>query len=334
MQDLPLVKLKLASPLLTALEEITPTGEITPTLSGFTPEAIHHSEVLVTAPVMYSLVEEICKASGDPYFGVRVSEKMELAAWPPLHDAVTQSGSLGDALMKFILDANEHASSVTYSLTVGGERTTFRERRQTSGGITPSHNDGFTIAYLLKIIKVTVGENWFGKDVLVKVCSPAAVPSNYLGIRIASTDRMGPSINFPSRWLLTKVKLDKSTSPTMPPNNASPASDFPRAVHQALEPLLANQQLDARQVAGLFGMSSRTLARRLQSYGTTLGKELARLRIEKAQNLLCEPEIPVAEIGRRVGYQDAAVFARTFRRWVGKSPSEFRRLALKGVLAN
>ena len=78
MQDLPLVRLKLASPLMTALEEATPVGELPPFPSGFTPQAIHHSDALVTAPVMYALVEAICEASGDPYFGVHVGEKMEL----------------------------------------------------------------------------------------------------------------------------------------------------------------------------------------------------------------------------------------------------------------
>ena len=92
--------------------------------------------------------------------------------------------------------------------------------------------------------------------------------------------------------------------------------------------MLADQKLDSTQIAQIFDMSSRTLARRLQSYGTTLGKELAQLRLEKAQTLLCQPEMPVAEISRRVGYENPAVFARTFRKLTGKSPSEFRSLAL------
>lgn len=324
MKELPLVRLSLVSPLLSALEQLGQDGEAVLANYGFNAQAVHQSDVFVPAPVMYAIVEGICEASGDPYFGVHVGETMNLVAWPPLHEAITQSANLGEMLLKFILDANEHASSITYTLKTQGPRTTFLSHRVTTGGVKPSHNDGFGVSYLLKIIRLALGKNWHGEAVLVRVCDPSVIPPDYLGIRIAASDPLKADISFPSHWLFEKMAVDinLTNDGTRVPN--IPSVETIEALHQALRPLLS-EQLDANKVASLFGMSPRTLARKLSQQGTSLGKELRHLRYKAAQALLCQPDIPIAEVGRQVGYPDPAVFARAFRSWAGKSPNKFRR---------
>ncbi|MCP5537998.1 MAG: helix-turn-helix transcriptional regulator [Akkermansiaceae bacterium] len=49
-----------------------------------------------------------------------------------------------------------------------------------------------------------------------------------------------------------------------------------------------------------------------------------RLRVRLAKELLSHTELPVAEIGRQVGYQNAAYFSRVFRNRVGVSPAVWR----------
>jgi AraC-like DNA-binding protein len=51
---------------------------------------------------------------------------------------------------------------------------------------------------------------------------------------------------------------------------------------------------------------------------------LTRYRIEKAKELLHTTSHPVGEIARLVGIPDQYTFARTFRRLVGRSPTQFR----------
>jgi len=52
-----------------------------------------------------------------------------------------------------------------------------------------------------------------------------------------------------------------------------------------------------------------------------------RLRIARASELLVTSAMPVADIARAVGYDDAFYFARQFRRVQDCSPTEFRRRA-------
>ena len=76
--------------------------------------------------------------------------------------------------------------------------------------------------------------------------------------------------------------------------------------------------------AELFGLSRRTLARRLQVQGTTVSAELAALRRARAEEALRDPGLTVAEVGAAVGYPDAVVFSRAFRRWTRTTPQAYR----------
>lgn len=57
---------------------------------------------------------------------------------------------------------------------------------------------------------------------------------------------------------------------------------------------------------------------------------VARERMEEAGRLLAKTDLPVAEIGRRVGYHKAGAFTEAFRRHKGRSPQQFRLDCLRG----
>lgn len=50
-------------------------------------------------------------------------------------------------------------------------------------------------------------------------------------------------------------------------------------------------------------------------------------RIEEAKRMLAQTPLNLSEIGQRVGYTDPAGFSRAFRREVGVSPRQYRRVA-------
>ncbi len=51
---------------------------------------------------------------------------------------------------------------------------------------------------------------------------------------------------------------------------------------------------------------------------------IAAIRIREAKKLLAYTELPVAEIGRRVGYEDKNYFGHVFKRYAGMPPTSFR----------
>lgn len=58
--------------------------------------------------------------------------------------------------------------------------------------------------------------------------------------------------------------------------------------------------------------------------GLNFTEYLSRVRVEKAKNLLLNPNLRVSEIAFEVGFQSLTHFNRVFRRIVGESPTDFR----------
>lgn len=80
-------------------------------------------------------------------------------------------------------------------------------------------------------------------------------------------------------------------------------------------------------VAAELKLSPATLRRRLQAEGSGWRRLKDEVRHERAQALLAEGRLSVAEIASRLGYEDASAFHRAFRRRTGQGPGARRRRA-------
>jgi AraC-like DNA-binding protein len=48
------------------------------------------------------------------------------------------------------------------------------------------------------------------------------------------------------------------------------------------------------------------------------------MRIEKAKNLLLNPNLRISEIAYEIGFQSLTHFNRVFKKIIGQSPTEYR----------
>lgn len=81
----------------------------------------------------------------------------------------------------------------------------------------------------------------------------------------------------------------------------------------------------AATVARLLHLSPRSLFRRLAAEGASHRELVDRQRSERACWLLQHTALPVERIAERLGYADPSNFSRSFRRWVGVTPRDYRR---------
>lgn len=63
--------------------------------------------------------------------------------------------------------------------------------------------------------------------------------------------------------------------------------------------------------------------------GTTLNQYITEYRMKKAKSLLADPRNTVGEISSQVGYSDSNYFGKSFRKYTGLSPSEYREQVVK-----
>jgi AraC-like DNA-binding protein/ligand-binding sensor protein len=80
------------------------------------------------------------------------------------------------------------------------------------------------------------------------------------------------------------------------------------------------------QVAKAVNMSTFYFCKMFKRFtGMNFTEYLSRVRLEKAKNLLLNRNLNVSEIAYEVGFQSLTHFNRVFKKFVGQSPTEFRR---------
>ena len=83
--------------------------------------------------------------------------------------------------------------------------------------------------------------------------------------------------------------------------------------------------LSIENVADRLHMSDRTLKRQLAAEGTSFSTLVDEVRYRHATSLLSRTDYTLEQIADELGYSDVANFSRAFKRWSGRSPSNWRK---------
>src|SRR5262249_30044813 len=87
-----------------------------------------------------------------------------------------------------------------------------------------------------------------------------------------------------------------------------------------------NESIDLGMLAGVAGLSMHHFARQFkQSAGVTPHHYLTQKRVERAQEMLVQTDLPLAEVAYAAGFSDQSHLARHFRYMLGTTPREFRQ---------
>jgi AraC family transcriptional regulator len=108
------------------------------------------------------------------------------------------------------------------------------------------------------------------------------------------------------------------------------ASDRPRWLRQVKELIGGNfaARLSLSQIAAEVGLNPVYLSAAFRKHcGCTIGDYIRRVRVEHASRELAHGDAPLADIGLSVGFSDQAHFSRTFKRFTGMTPAQFRAAA-------
>jgi AraC-like DNA-binding protein len=105
---------------------------------------------------------------------------------------------------------------------------------------------------------------------------------------------------------------------------AGPRSEFSDDIRRLLRTRLTSRHCSAEAIADQMAMHRRTLSRRLRSDGMGYRAMANEIRFEIARQLLEDTDVPLSQIAASLGYSEASVFTRAFRRWSGSTPTAWR----------
>ena len=320
----PLIKLHIALPFITTLESRGLDCEATLNRFDLTRSQMNDESVLVAANTMYRLLDALAVQAEDNALAVSIGESLDLESWPLLADAASNAITVGDFFIRFIQKTRDLASKIQYALEIKGDRASFRLLRAFDPGFCPQQADSFYVGLFYNIFSCLLDKGWDHEELVMQVCDPKAVPANYRGLRINVCDNKGFRMIFPSAWLSkpipgTCIKKEQSSSP-----DDFPPDEFIEAISRLLQQHIHWSDLSVAQAAELCGYSQRRISRLLREQGTTLTRLIAHLREKEARRLLLETDESITEIAMAVGFTDLSGFTRSFKRWTGQSPREYR----------
>ena len=106
-------------------------------------------------------------------------------------------------------------------------------------------------------------------------------------------------------------------------------------VHDALVVIERDLEQDIAldDVARSIATSRRSLQRAFEGEGITFREAVAVARMRRAKALLAQGGMPVYRVADRVGYRSKAEFTKAFKRYSGKTPTDYMRTVREGDVA-
>ena len=328
--EMPLVRLRLIDPFIAELQRRNVDSIPLLERVGLPRELPVSDDVFVPASSVYDFLEIAAEATGDRYLGASVGRDIQLENWPPFAESLDEASSIGELLSHFVVNANHHATSVKMALQTEGVRSKFHFKRALSPESPPSQNDAFYVGLLVTLFRRALGDRWQANQVLAEVCEPGAIPSDLGPLTLAQGGNRGVSFSFPSEWLFEPFNKRFFTHQQNSNQEfVAPPVSLIDSLREALLPHIHETDLTVERAAHICGYEKRKLSRILKNKGTTLVREIACLREERAATDLAESNRRIADIGLTVGFKDPTVFSRAYKNWTGQSPQEYRRNSKK-----
>ena len=282
-------------------------------------------DLFVAAPSIYELVERSADVAGDSFLGYSIGCQLDLQAWEPIAKAVQEADTIGEMLSRFVVYALEHSSSTRFFLRTEGDRSTFGFERVAEPTIKPAQNDAFYLGFISSMLMRATHEHWDSTLVLFRVADPAVIPATASRLRVAKGDNRGIQVKFPTAWLFERFEKSSFHVDSPAYNITNPPNSLIGSVRQALIHHLHEPGLTVDKAANICGYKKRRLSKDLREEGTTLAKEIAKLKTERAGQRLANSDSRIADIAQAVGFKDPTVFSRAFKNWTGQSPQEYRK---------
>lgn len=137
--------------------------------------------------------------------------------------------------------------------------------------------------------------------------------SRFLDDRIAQTEKsLKPFLSQAPISLLSHYRRDTSLS-----------AEVRRRLQQAVD-AEARSDMSLEQVAGQLHLTSQTLRRRLREEGNSFQEIKDAVRCALAIHFLMHEQLPAQDIADKMGFSEASVFYKAFKRWTGLSPGAYK----------
>ncbi|MFD2229232.1 helix-turn-helix transcriptional regulator [Alkalimarinus sediminis] len=296
---------------------------------GMSSAQLREPEALISYVKVAELLELTAQACNDPIFSLKLAAKQTAMAIGELVLSTSQQPTLRESIQFSNEHMRLHARGVHLALTVRGE-------------IAEIHlNFDFTNANgLQQLILLSVAQIYNALTALLGEINPllkmdlqthlqeqdrTAIPNYSAHLNVGSTFN---GIHFPSAWLDRENRnsdqmLQEHFNKRIQLLESIYPEDLQAQVRYICSNLLSSGECSIERVSAALNLHPRVLQKRLKSEGTSFSHLLQLTRTMTAQQQLLYGSLSVMDIALNLGYSEASVFCRNFKKWTGLSPRQW-----------
>lgn len=270
--------------------------------------------------------------TGDSALGIHFAEAIPRGALDLVEYSFRASASMAIGLSRLARYGRVMSDRVSAQMTATGDGLMLSVRDVAATPLHPARAE-FGLAVAVKLARDTTG----AEITPIKVCfahpAPADVSEHRRFFRqpvqfaagantvlLSAADAALPLIDADEALAeILRRRLEKALSTLKPDDSCA------GRVRRMLIEGFGRRTLTPTALAQRLGTSRRTLSRRLAEEGTSFRRLFDAARLELAQALLQDRGSSVADIAYFLQYSEPAAFHRSFRRWMGQTPLDYRR---------
>ena len=269
-------------------------------------------------------------ATGCQHFGLLMGERAGSSSLGLAGFILRFAPNVGAALQALLRHLELHDQGGVPVLNTGDEKSSFGYALYLPDVAAADQIYDLSTAMACNIMRDLCGQDWNPTEVLLARRQPSDLtPYKHFFRAPLGFDAEQNAVVFPTALLdhpMTSADpalfrhLEKEANQQHDNRPLSKTGSVQRLLRQSL----ASGHFAVGDIAKQLGMHERTLHRHLEKEGTTFRCELEGIRYEVARQLLSKSKTPISGIANALGYAEASTFIRSFRRWSGTTPAQWR----------
>ena len=305
--------------------------------AGWSPALLDNPDNIVPFAALGRLIEVAAARTACPHFGLLLGQKAGPSVIGVVGFASRYAQDVRSALLLLSQRLGHHDRGGVVIFNETDKVATLGYRVLDPKVPAGAHIATGSIAIGFQLMKVLCGPYWRPLETNFAIRRPVDVKpyQNLFGdsIRFNAGEF---SFSFAAEWLDSKVigadpELQRVLLSAIDAAKISKERDLRDEVRSVLAGMIGHGDINQLAIASTFGLSSRTLHRRLAALGTNFQDLLDELRCEMACRLLENTSLPVAQVALMLGYSEVSAFTRSFKRKLACGPSAWRASGGIGV---
>lgn len=306
---------------------------------GLSSEIFKNTENIIPLSLIDKILQDAADATGCQHFGLLLGERQNPDILGVLLLIMQQMGTIKEAFAAMQQHFHRNNIGASFSLQECGDLAELSYEIWSPNAHKKMQGLSLALAITFKLMQQLAGIAWLPTEVHFSFEQPQdTTPYQRFFNAPVYFGQDKCCIYFPVKWLRAPVK-GRNTMFNQIINHylASDIDHFnvswSTQVECLIKTLMPQGQANIDHVSRAFGISRRTLHRRLSSEGYTFEKILQRVRFAVIDQLLMRPELSLSEIALMAGFSDSSAFSRAFSNKY-KMPPKKRRELLQGSAQN